>query len=459
MSRHSLRLRLLLVSIISIAAALFLAGFVLVELFERHVERRVDAELATNIRQLAGHVGFANGGRITLSIDLADPRFAEPLSGLYWQVQEDASANRLHSRSLWDYVLPLPSDRLETGVSHRHRLDGPGGSSLIVRERLIIYDTPNGARTIRIAVAIDARTIAQATAEFASDVRMPLLALALFLVAAAALQIWFGLRPLEAVRRGVKRIRSEDGDRLEGPFPDEVLPLVTEVNELLDTQDRTIERARHQAANLAHALKTPLTVMMSDAEKLKREGRTEIADELADLTRQMHRHIDRELARARAAKRAVRRDRDKTDIVAITQSVVHTLRRTPGGESLSWEIEGPSACTVAVDAGDLSDLVGNILENSSKWARARIGVRVSEVAKEVVFTVTDDGPGAPPDQLEDLRQRGIRLDEKKPGSGIGLAIVDDIASAYGGKMVLESPESGGFCASVHLPAADRSGDR
>jgi signal transduction histidine kinase len=456
-SRHSLRLRLLLVSIVSITAALFFAGFVLVELFARHVERRVDAELATNIRQLAGHVGFANGDRITLSIELADPRFAEPLSGLYWQLQDDVSGNQLRSRSLWDYVLPLPSDELEPGVSHRHRLEGPGDSSLIVRERLVIYDTPGGARTIRIAVAIDARTLEQAAAEFASDVRMPLFALALFLIGVAALQIWFGLRPLEAVRRGVKQIRSGDGGRLKGPFPDEVMPLVSEVNELLDAQDRTIERARQQAANLAHALKTPLTVMMSDAEKLKHEGRTEIADELADLSRQMHRHIDRELARARVANQAVRRDRGKTDIVETIQSVIATLQRTPRGGFLSWEVEGPSACMVAVDTDDLSDLVGNILENASKWARTCVRVSVTHDAKEVVFTVVDDGPGAPPDQLQDLRQRGIRLDEKKPGSGIGLAIVDDISSAYGGSLILKSPEGGGFSASVHLPAADRTG--
>ena len=458
MSRHSLRLRMLLVSIVSITAALFLASLVLVELFERHVERRVNAELSTNIRQLAGHVGFADDGRISLSIDLADPRFAEPLSGLYWQVQEDASGNRLRSRSLWDYVLPLPPDELKTGVSHQHRLDGPGGSSLVVRERLIVYDSPGGARTIRIAVAIDARTIEQAAAAFASDVRMPLFALALFLIAVAALQIWFGLRPLEAVRRGVKQIRSGDGRRLEGPFPDEVMPLVSEVNELLDAQDRTIERARHQASNLAHALKTPLTVILSDSEKLKREGRTEIADELADLSRQMHRHIERELARARVADRAVRRDQVKTDLMEIVRSVVRTLQRSPGGGSLSWEVEGPSACLVTVDANDLSDLVGNILENASKWARTRIAVSVSKDANGVVFTVADDGPGAPPDQLEDLRQRGIRLDERKPGSGIGLAIVDDIASAYGGSVVLKSTGSGGFSASVSLPAADRTGN-
>ncbi len=458
MSRHSLRLRMLLVSIVSITAALFLASLVLVELFERHVERRVNAELSTNIRQLAGHVGFADDGRISLSIDLADPRFAEPLSGLYWQIQEDASGNRLRSRSLWDYVLPLPSDELKTGVSHQHRLDGPGGSSLVVRERLIVYDSPGGARTIRIAVAINARTIEQAAAAFASDVRMPLFALALFLIAVAALQIWFGLRPLEAVRRGVQQIRSGDGRRLEGPFPDEVMPLVSEVNELLDAQDRTIERARHQASNLAHALKTPLTVILSDSEKLKREGRTEIADELADLSRQMHRHIERELARARVADRAVRRDQVKTDLMEVVRSVVRTLQRSPGGGSLSWEVEGPSACMVTVDANDLSDLAGNILENASKWARTRIAVSVSKDANGVVFTVVDDGPGAPPDQLEDLRQRGIRLDEKKPGFGIGLAIVDDIASAYGGGVVLKSPEGGGFSVSVSLPVTERTGN-
>ncbi len=451
MSRHSLRLRILLVSVFSICAALILAGIVLVELFERHVERRIDTELSSHIRQLAGHIGFDSGGQLSLSGKLADPRFAKALSGLYWQLQEDATASHLRSRSLWDFVLALPVDEPQAGIIHHHRLAGPAGTPLITQERRIIYDTTTGARTIRIAVALDARTVDQAATEFASDIRMPLFSLSGFLIAVAVIQIWFGLLPLEAVRRGIKRIHTGDLQRLDGPFPDEVMPLISEMNTLLDTQDRTIERARHQAANLAHALKTPLTVIMSNAQKLKDNGQSEIGDELADLSLQMRHYIDRQLTRARMANEAVSRDLNKTDIVAITQSVIGALNRTPSGEALNWELDAPSACRVAVDVNDLCDLVGNLLDNASKWARTCVDVSIIRNAGEVVFTVTDDGPGAPPEQLEDLHRRGTRLDENKPGSGIGLAIVNDIVTAYGGNVSLQSPGTGGFSVSVHLP--------
>ncbi|MEN8196921.1 MAG: sensor histidine kinase, partial [Pseudomonadota bacterium] len=200
MSRRSLRLRLLVASVFSIAAALAIAGFGLGALFERRVERRAKAELATYTHQLAASLVIDEGGAVTLSRTLADPRFDQAFSGLYWQLREDGGDLLLRSRSLWDHVLPLPTDSLLPGVVHNHTLQGPQDAELLVQEQLVIYSKPSGQRTIRIVVALDRREIAEASEEFTEEMIPALMLLALVLIAAAWLQVSVGLRPLEAVR-------------------------------------------------------------------------------------------------------------------------------------------------------------------------------------------------------------------------------------------------------------------
>lgn len=450
MIRNSLRLRLLLASVASIAVALLLAGLALVALFERHVERRVDAELETYIRQLAGNLDVGADAAPALSADPADPRFTQIFSGLYWQVQDHSGGPVLRSRSLWDYVIPLPADALEPGVIHAHELPGPEGSRLHVQERPVIYDTGAGRRVLRIAAAIDRRTLEQARAEFAAELAVALAVLGLVLVAAAWVQVTVGLRPLEAVRRGISEIRSRSRRRLDGRYPDEIMPLVAEVNELLDAQETAMERARHRAADLAHGLKTPLTVLAGDARKLRARGETEIADELGELAGAMRRHIDGELARARAAAESAR-GRSETDLAATVEGVVATLRRTPRGAALEWELALPERCPVALDANDLAEAVGNLLENASKWARRRVRIGASETDGAVALTVLDDGPGVPEEMIEALGARGVRLDQRIPGTGMGLAIVKEILEAYGGAVTLRNAAGGGLLATLSLP--------
>ena len=444
---RSLRLRLLVASIVSIVAALVLAGFVLVALFGRHVDRRVEEELSTYVRQLAGQLSFSADGSLQVSGDLADPRFTEPLSGLYWQIQDDQSGARLRSRSLWDYVLPLPPDRLATGAVHQHTLPGPGGAELLVQERQVVYSTPV-ERTLRIAVAVETRNLQALRAEFAADLVLPLAALAAILVLAGWVQVWFGLRPLHAVRRALAAVRARSQSRLIGRFPAEITPLVTEVNELLEGQERAIQHARHRAADLAHGMKTPLTVLISDAQKLQRRGETEIAAELETLARSMQRHIDHELARARLSAKT---DRGAAELRPVVEGVVATLRRTPQGEAVDWRIALPPDCIVGCDPGDLTEIVGNLLENAVKWARTAVSVEVGESADGVSLRVLDDGPGVPAGEIEGIGQRGVRVDEAKPGSGIGLSIVREIITAYGGRLFLENRQGGGLAATVLLP--------
>jgi len=448
-TRRSLRLRLLLASVLSIVVALILAGIVLVGLFERHATSRFEQEMLDHIRQLAAHVEFDREGVLSLSNDPPDPLFHRPLSGLYWQIEEPQADARLRSRSLWDIVLPLPKDKLAVGVTHHHQLAGPGGSSVLALEQLFAHGPADEERVVRIAVAIDALTLNQAVAAFASDLTPALIILGLFLCLAAAVQIWFGLRPFEAVRRGIGAVRERSRDRLVGPFPDEVMPLVNEVNQLLDAQDQAIEKARHRAADLAHGLKTPLTVIASDAKKLRSSEQPELADELDLMVRRMRGHIDHQLARARVAADTSRRTVE-TDLVAVVTSVVETICRTPRGESLELVCRLPCEAAVAVESHDLTEIVGNILENASKWAERRVQVEIQDLSTTVTLVVSDDGPGVDDQQIGSLGQRGLRLDEETPGTGMGLAIVREIAACYGGDVSFENMCGGGFRVTVRL---------
>jgi len=448
MSRRSLRLRLLFTAAVSIAIALIVAGFAWVQLFERHVERRLDVELETHLQQLAAGIQFDTQNQAHLKQAPADPRFNQPYSGLYWQV-EDENGIVMRSRSLWDAALALPADPLELGILHEHEINGPNDARLLVRERRLLYTAPGGKRTLRLAVALDRRELDRLTTDFASDLTPSLAILAAVLILAAWLQVSVGLRPLEAVRRSLNEVRSAHRRRLEGDYPEEVTPLVGEVNELLEAQEQTIARARAHAADLAHGLKTPLTVLAADAQRLRDKGEGEIAAELEDLADIMRRHVDRELARVRiGVKRGT--GQSGADVRAVAEPIVRTLQRTLRGETLHWTVDIADAPKAAVDAEDMAELLGNLLDNACKWARGAIWLRAA--ADSIVrIVIEDDGPGVPAHNLADLGQRGLRLDRRVQGTGQGLAIVNEIVEAYRGELVIGRSERGGLRVEARLP--------
>jgi signal transduction histidine kinase len=454
MTRHSLRLRLMLAQAATIAVALVLAGIGLTILFERHLERRVDEELATYVRQLAGRLVVDPDGSLRLFADLADPRFEVPLSGLYWQVESVPEGTLLRSRSLWDHVLDLPADPLRPGSVHRHDLPGPGGTSLFVHERPLILGSGTSERRVRVAAAIDRTSLEAARAAFAGQLALALGLLALVLITAALAQVWFGLRPFEQLRHAVGLVRTRQSDRLADGYPDEIRPLVDEVNALLESQSATIAKARAQAADLAHGLKTPLTVLRAAAAKLKARDDADTAADLDRLARDMQRHIDRHLARARLA--ATSRGGEATAAAHAVGQLVQTLQRTPRGSALDWHVAIDGALMVAVDADDLAELLGNLLDNATKWAREQVRVSATAGAETIRIEVADDGPGVPEADRGHLGTRGLRLDAETPGHGIGLGIVRDIVTAYGGTLAFGASAEGGLEAAVTLPRAQVS---
>ncbi|KQW29138.1 histidine kinase [Rhizobium sp. Root274] len=452
---RSIRIRFVLVSLLSVAAALSLAAFAFVELFTRSIEHRLDQELTDHLNNIAGQIEFAPDGTVRLPDRTTDIRFSTPYGGLYWQMTDDQRGTQLRSPSLWDYTLPLPDDQQETGTVHRYDLQGPDAASLLVQERKIIAKAPDGERPLRIAVAIDRAAVSEARQAFVADIIPYLLALAAFLVAASVAQLTFGLRPLSAIGDGLERIRARQATRLTGPLPIELKPMVDAMNGLLDDQDALIARARARAADLAHGLKTPLTVLANDAGTLRERGEVEIGEELAHLASVMRNHVDRELARARIAATASLRSAD-ADLGQCVAMIVRTLKRTPDGERLAWTIAVPEGLKLGVDPSDLEELIGNMVENAVKWAKGRIDIQTSTSPAGVTLVVADDGPGVGAADLKRMTERGVRLDSRMPGTGIGLSIAGDIAEVYGIGIEITNGESAGLRVSLHFQPQHRS---
>jgi signal transduction histidine kinase len=451
MSRGSLSLRLLAAGAASIVLALAIAGLGLLILFERHVERRMAAELQSHLNQLVSSLARAQDGTLEVGAPPAEPRFLQPLSGLYWQITEESAGAVLRSRSLWDAALALPPDELADADLHQHVVPGPGGASLLVVERRISLPANLGGGTVRAEVALDRSAVHAAGRAFASDLAPSLALLAAVLIAAGWVQVGVGLRPLDALRRRLTQVRSGEAGRLGVAFPDEVRPLAAEVDHLLDAQERAIARARARAADLAHGLKTPLTILTADAQELRERGDARLAEEIETVTAAMRRHVERELARARSGMGAS--NRPVQPVGPVMDQVVGVLRRTPRGQKLAWETSGTGGLGVRMDAQDLTEILGNLAENAANWAAGTVRIDAQRDGDAVALRVEDDGPGVPEEEIETALARGGRLEETHPGTGLGLAIVGDLVEAHGGSLVLRRSRLGGLLAEVRLPGA------
>ncbi|MGV1015546.1 MAG: sensor histidine kinase, partial [Methyloceanibacter sp.] len=266
MSLGSLRLRLLLAAASFILAAIVLSGIGLTILFERHVERWIDGELGTHLDQLVAGLDTGAGGELVVARPPVDPRFERPLSGLYWEVAVEPGGPVLRSRSLWDYEIALPPEQAVDDAVHHHRVDGPSGQTLYLLQRRVELPARLGAKMVRAAVGLDTAEVRAAVWRFATALTPFLLLLGVLLTLAAWAQVAVGLKPLKAMRQKLEAIGVGERRRLGTGFPDEVQPLASEIDSLLDQRDGQIDKARARAADLAHALKTPLQVLHGDAE-------------------------------------------------------------------------------------------------------------------------------------------------------------------------------------------------
>ena len=445
--RQSLRLRLLIAGAAAIVVSLALAVLALSGLFAAHVERRALAELSVQLDQIVAGLERDADGALILTGEPADPRFLQPLGGLYWQIAAEGS--QLRSRSLWDYALPLPQDEPTAGLGHVHRLPGAAGETLLVFERAVRLPARLGAVPVRIAVAMAADELAAAKRDFMADLAPYVALLALVLIAAGWVQVGVGLRPLAALEARVAAVRAGSRARLGADFPAELGPLVAEVDALLAEREAELGRARTRAADLAHGLKTPLQALLGEAARSRAAGQPEVARAIDEITSEMRRHVDRELSRARIAARAAGA---RADAAEAAGRILRVIRRSGRGAELRWHLEIPQGLVAAIDIDDLTEALGALVENAVRHARAEVRLAATQHGGDLRLLIEDDGPGIAPERIEAMFARGARADVGGNGTGLGLAIARDIAEAAGGALTL-GDAGPGLRAELALPAA------
>jgi signal transduction histidine kinase len=443
----SLTRRMIGVAAIWIAALLLIGGFALDRVLSRSIIDSFDSQLVFVLNSMIASSEIGPDGEVHFSRAPADQRFVEPYSGLYFQIS-GSGAETFASRSLWDR-------RLRVNAAHAdlkpHLYDTDEFSSrdnaepLRVAERDAIL--PGSSVRWRFQVAQSRETINDQIRRLRVTLIWSFTALGFGLLALAALQTFYGLWPLRRIRNEVADIRSGDKTRVSDDFPAEVRPLTEEINQLLAHSEAQAEEARRHAGNLAHALKTPLTVITNAATADSPDLDATVIRESAAMRRQ----IDHHLARARAiGRRATGHARATVwdSLEAVERAVCRLY------ENVTVDIAGDHQAQVRVERQDLDEMLGNLVENAAKYGGGRVFVTVEPNGPKVDIAVEDDGPGIPGEKRGELFKRGARLDTTgKPGTGLGLAIVRDVAEIYGGDIHLEESEDlGGLLARLTLPA-------
>lgn len=449
-ARMSLRLRLLLGTLFWIAASITLTGWGLGELFRQHVARQFQTELQTHLDQLTAQLDLDEQGHVVLKQSLSDPRFQRPYSGYYWQVDQGNERGVLRSRSLWDEVLSVPTDQPGEGETHSHRINGPQQQGLAMAERTIRLDT----QSLRLIVAADAALMQEAIARFQGMLWLALSVLGGGLVLAAGVQVYVGLSPLRRLQTALSRIKQNEATQLEGRFPGELMPLVEEFNGVLEQNATIVARARTQAGNLAHALKTPLTIL-SNAASTAKPPDAELASLVSHQVSLARQQVDYHLARAQAAATA-RLPGARTEVKPVIEGLLRTMRRLHVERGLDLQLlELPNGLAFRGEEQDLQEMLGNLLDNACKWAQSKIEVRAQAHQGYLLISVADDGTGVPAEQRELILRRGVRVraDEQTPGNGLGMAIVADLAQLYDGELSLQESSMGGLQTTLKLPLA------
>lgn len=449
---RSLRLRLLAGTLVWIVATIAIAGWVLSGLFHQHVAHQFRAGLEVQLEQLTANLAIDTAGKATLTTPLSDPRLSRPYSGLYWQVdrlstaQSAAAQGVLRSRSLWDSVLKVPGDTVANGAVHEHQVAGPDGAPLGMIERMV-YPAEQPEQPLRLIVAADARLITEPVERFNGLLAWSLGVLGFGLIAAAIVQVLIGLRPLGHLRRALTAVRGGEAQAIEGSFPLEIQPLVNDFNEVLAHNARIVNHARTQAGNLAHAVKTPLTILANAAARPTPQLPQLVSEQVAMARRQ----VDYHLARARAAAAATVPG-IHSEVRPLVEALLRVMERLYQERNVTATISSHTNPVFRGEKQDLQEMLGNVLDNGWKWAASRVDISFHSDGDRLTILVDDDGPGLAAEQREAVLARGVRADEQVPGTGLGLAIVSDMAQLYDGAIALDISPLGGLRVRLTLPA-------
>lgn len=444
---QSLRVRLLLGAAAAIFAALVASWFAMTLLFQRHIERRIADELRRDALQLVANLVIDPEGRPVTGRTPADSRFVEPAGGLYWQLSTPTGL--LRSQSLVSERLPDSPEAAGSGW-HRRVADGPFNQRILLIERVVRLDS-RGVPVL-VQLAHDEAAVALATKAFGREVAVWLCLLWAILAIAAWVQVQLGLRPLKRVRRELEQLRRSPAERLGGKHPPEIEPLTAAINALADAREKDLVTARHRAADLAHALKTPLAALSAQSRRAREAGATEAADGLDRAIAAASATVESELARARAASIRQASQREEALALPVVERVIGVVERTDFGAECVFEVDVPPQLVVPLASADLAELIGALIENAARFARRRVRIQAIDHAGRCLI-VEDDGPGLGAGRAEDALVRGGRLDEAGPGHGFGLAIARELVEASGGTLAMGTAQLGGLRVSVTWPPA------
>ena len=434
---------------------LVVAGLGLSALNARSSEASFDEQLGVYLKALVANVAVAGDEARAGASPVIDPQFELAFSGWYWQITRlDLERPEIRtSRSLFATQLPglgEAGEKAERGAVRSGYVTGPGDRPLRMIEREI--DAGEEGRYL-IQVAANAEVIQGQIEHFEYALAATFLVLAVALLGSTGLAVRFGLRPLRVLQEGLAAVRRGEAERISGQFPQDVAPLAAEVNLLLEANRGVVERARTQVGNLAHALKTPLSVIVNEADSNSPRLAEKVREQAGVMRRQVSFYLDRARAAARASSAGA-----ATEVRPVIEGLARTFEKVYRERGLAFSVEAQEGLRFRGESQDLTDLVGNLLDNAGKWAHARVVIRaerdpVPDAAGRLYFIaeIDDDGPGLDPQARAAALVRGRRLDESRPGSGLGLSIVVELALIYGGSLRLEESPLGGLRASLRLP--------
>ena len=455
MRPNSLAVRLIVAATLWSAVALLVAGLILTSLYRQSVERSFDERLTVYLRTLIGTLASQTPTKFTDPGNLGEQRFELPYSGWYWQVRRGKDGPVvLASKSLFNDVLDFST----AGSQHKTEdatggaLLGPDNQSLRGLDRTIDFGPGN---TYELLVTGNAGDMAEEIAAFTRSTLLTLSVFGLGLIISITAQTRWALRPLDRVRRGLTDLRSGKEARFTGSYPAEIAPLARELNALLESNQQIIERARTQVGNLAHALKTPLSVITNEA----RSSRGPLASKVTEQAEIMRQQVTSYLDRARIAARS-KVIGAVTEVEPVVGRLVRAMNRIHDDRHLRLISNVPPHSLFRGEQQDFEEIVGNLVDNACKWAKSEVTIGVGyekpprdDAPGRLLVNIDDDGPGLAPEERAEATRRGRRLDESKPGSGLGLSIVTDLVALYEGKFSLDRSPAGGLRAVIELPAA------
>jgi signal transduction histidine kinase len=431
--RHSLRFRLIVGSAMVVTVAILIAALFIAGLYHTHTTNRFTSELDHHLDELIDLTALDADKGLRVRLPLSDPLFLVPGSGLYWQIDRPGGVS-LRSESLGaNSLIPRPPET-EWG-------DTMVGSQRVMQRSRTVQ---RGGAPLIATIAADRRLLDEQVSQFHPDLAWSMAVLALLLIGGAVALVRFGLKPVHRLGEQVDQLRGGAIDRLDEQVPTEVAPVVERLNQLLDSQAQLIARARTESGNLAHHLRTPLALIVDEAEQLRLAGQGASADFLLARCDAMQQHIDYHLTRAAAA--GTRGAGTMTEVAPLVEQIVAAMGRLHAGRTIAIDTVIAPGMRLACDSGDLAEILSNLIDNGCKWARSRVVIKGS--GKHIA--VRDDGPGIPADRRADAITVGVRLDPTTPGAGLGLAATRDLLHFYDATLHLEDAAEGGLLAEIRF---------